>query len=262
VTYLDALYAAAFNVGSWAATTQHRMKVASAVPGLMTPDEEEAAARAEHLVPVTMTGPLANRGYAEVVSSPGAMPTPPPPADGFSYSPEERAILWRTALARMGAVARDRADRENLAAGGHLRIASAPWQAPVLAQPPWGDEGQRSGSATRTEYLPEGGDRSNDGFAMADRGAGLLPSSAYGPVKTKRAQNDALDAEFFARLAKRDSVARDRFKSQGSDPLADLRETKRKGGLNAQPDASWGPSFSSASADPSAAPLSVLGGAS
>lgn len=234
-----------------------RVKLASSVPGLATPAEMEADARAQRLVPVPMTGPLAHLGYAEAVNSPGAMPAPPPPSNGVAYSPEEQALIMRVALGRMGGVMRDRVDRDTLAAGGHLRVASAPWTSPVMAEPNWGDEGRRPGSATTDVY------RSGvDPFELADAGAGLRACAAQLPPSTaSRRALETYTADAFAHLSKMDASKRAARMLQGPDPLADKREQQRMWGRSATEEGMWGPSTAVSTGEAVATPSFVIGAA-
>lgn len=234
-----------------------RYKFASSVPGLSTPDEIAAEERAHRLVPMPLTGPLADRGYAEAVDSPGAMPAPPPPANGASYSPEERAIIMRTALGRMGNVMRDHVDRENLAAGGHLRVASAPWTSSSMAEPTPNEAG-----STRTEYSPERRGEGNglDGFTLADIGAGLKPSPRAAPTATQGGRKlDTYTAEEFGNIAKKDAQTRAKRAAEGPDPLADRRTQQREWGHSSTDDGFWQSVGSTVNADASASPATIIG---
>lgn len=232
-------------------------KLASSVPGLATAHELEAEERAKRLVPLSLTGPLADRGYAEVVDSPGAMPPPPPPANGIAYSPEEMALIMRTALGRTGHVMRDRVDRETLAGGGHLRIASAPWTSGTFAEPTPTDTG-----ATRTEYRENrrGEGAGLDGFTLADMGAGLIPSTRAAPGATHSArQLSTYNADEFGRIAKRDAQVRAARKANGPDPLADRRQQQREKGHSSTDDGVWQTQGSGVNADASASPVPIAG---
>lgn len=234
-----------------------RYKFASSVPGLSTPDEIAAEERAHRLVPMPLTGPLADRGYAEAVDSPGAMPAPPPPSNGASYSPEERAIIMRTALGRMGNVMRDHVDRENLAAGGHLRVASAPWTSSSMAEPTPNEAG-----STRTEYSPERRGEGNglDGFTLADIGAGLKPSPRAAPAATQGGRKlETYTAEEFGNIAKKDAQTRAKRAAEGPDPLADRRTQQREWGHSSTDDGFWQSVGSTVNADASASPATIIG---
>lgn len=256
---------AALRAGAIAACQRYGLeKFASAIPGLMTLDEQAASERAERLVPMVPSGPLHSRGYGEVFDSPGAVPPIPPPPPGGTYSPEEQRIIMRTALERIGAVARDRADRDNLAAGGHLRIASAPWTSTSVAVAPGNDE-HRHGSADLT-YAAGFGD---DSFAKALSGAGVnagrANSVAAPPAGPRRSPSgtvhgadiEKLTASAFATIAKRDAAARELLERAGPDPLADQRARQRMYGHNDVPSGPWGPAFSSTPSDTFAAPTSA-----
>lgn len=233
------------------------MKLASSVPGLATPAEQEAEARAQRLVPMPLTGPLADRGYAEVVNSPGAMPPPPPPANGVGYTPEEMAIIMRTALGRTGHVMRDRVDRETLAAGGHLRVASAPWTSGSVAEPTPYEVG---GTRTELRENRRGEGAGLDGFTLADMGAGLIPSTRAAPGATHCArQLSTYSADEFGRIAKNDAQVRASRKAKGPDPLADRRQQQRERGQSAMDDGVWQTSSSGVNADASASPVPIAG---
>lgn len=249
------LTAMACNAGAHAAARRHQVKLGTAVPSLSTDAEDEANARAASIVPMILSGPRSADGYAEVYDSPGAMPPPPPPANGHTYSPEERSLIFRTALSRMGHVMRDRVDRENLAAGGHLRVASAPWTSPTLAQPSSGDARGAPNSATDLEYRG-----SVDAFDLVDRGAGLGSRGALkGRLPKITSPIESLTADMFAQLAQRDAASMEEA-ARTADPLSDTRERQRERGHSAGTEAvTWGPAFGTTGGAASSGPLTTTG---